>query len=274
MNRQKLLLCVLLLILAGSIAYSFLRSPKQQHVASLTYAPGARASAKRTPTAPQAQGEAQTPARPQAAAQAQNQPAAQVQPQAAAQTQNQTAAQAQPAVQPAAPARPQPPARPRPQGGEGAVDLALLEREQPRFSGYKRNIFSPIFRDEVKPPPFKPLPPPPKPVAKLPAPLPQPAAPPPPPPPPPPSPEELARQAAEAELSKFTFLGFLKKDGQRTVFLSKNNEIFLAKKGSTLGQFQVAELTEDAITIRSPLGGRELVIPLVENRALGVRRMK
>ena len=58
------------------------------------------------------------------------------------------------------------------------------------------------------------------------------------------------------------------------MFLSKNNEIFLAKKGSTLGQFQISELSDDAITIRSALGGRELVIPLIENRALGARRIK
>ena len=215
MNRQKLLLCALLLILAGSIAYSFLRSPKQERVASLTYAPGATAGARKGQAPPKSQ----------------------------------------------------------PQAAEGEVNLALLDREPPRFSGYKRNIFSPIFRDEVKPPPFKPLPPPPR-TVKSPVPLPQAAPPPPPPPPPPPTPEELARQAAEAELSKFTFLGFLKKDGQKTVFLSKNNEIFLAKKGSTLGQFQISELSDDAITIRSALGGRELVIPLIENRALGARRIK
>lgn len=215
MNRQKLMLCLLLVVLAGSLAYSFLRSPKQQHVASLTYAPGAKAPAG----ARKGKGGAQ------------------------------------------------------PEVNPGQLNLALLNREQPRFTGFKRNIFSPIFRDEVKAPPFKPPPPPPPPVKLPTAQLPQPAVPPPP-PPPPPTPEELARQAAELELAKFTFLGFLKKDGQKTVFLSKNNEIFLARKGSTLGQFQVAELTDDAITIRSSLGGRELVIPLVENRALGGRRVK
>jgi hypothetical protein len=202
-------------ILAGSLAYSLLRSPKQERVASLTYAPGAVAKGARKGAA-----------------------------------------------------------APKAEAREGALNLALLDRELPRFSGYKRNIFSPIFRDEVKPPPFKPLPPPPKPL-KAPVPAPAPAPVPAPPAPPPPSPEELARQAAEAELSRFTFLGFLKKDGQKTVFLSKNNEIFLAKKGSTLaGRFQISELTDDAITIRATAGGKELVIPLIENRALGARQIK
>ena len=151
--------------------------------------------------------------------------------------------------------------------GDSGVHLALLDRELPRFSGFRRNIFSPIFREEVKPPPFKPLalPPPPRPVtAQAPA-----SLPPPPPPPPPPTADEVAA----VEMAKFTFLGFLKNGGQRTVFLSSNNEIFLAKKGSLLGaKYRVSDLTDDAITIKPIAGGRELVIPLVENRVLSARR--
>ena len=150
-------------------------------------------------------------------------------------------------------------------GAESAVHLALLDRALPRFSGYRRNLFSPIFREEVKLPPFKPLPLPPKPVA------PPPPSPPPPPPPPPAAPTE--DQLAASEMAKFTFLGFLKKDGAKTVFLSSNNEIFLAKKGTNLGpKYQVSDLTDDAITIKSIASGRELVIPLVENRPLSSRR--
>lgn len=225
MNRQKLLLSLLILILALSIAYSFLRAPKQEHVASLTHAPGGKAPA---------------PAR-------------------------------KGGVPPRAGAR-----EGQARGQEQQVNLALLDRELPRSTGARRNIFSPIFRDEVKAPPFKPLPPPPRPLKtpNVPLPAPAPAPVPAPPPPPPPSPEQIAQQLAEAELAKFTFLGFLKKDGQKTVFLSKGGEIFLARKGARLGQFEVSDLTEDAITIKSMAGGRELVIPLIENRALGVRRTK
>lgn len=149
----------------------------------------------------------------------------------------------------------------------GRLRLELLDQEAQRFNGFRRNIFSPIFREEVKLPPFKPLPPPPRPVAKL---------PPPPPPmpmpmpvmPQPPTPDQIA----DSELSKFTFLGFLKKNAERTVFLSSNNEIFLAKKGSKLGnKFQVADVTDEAITIKALTGGREIVIPLVENRTLSRR---
>ena len=207
MNRKKLVLCLLLIALAGSLVYSVLRSPKQQRVATLKYRPGAVAPAARK-SAPQ--------------------PAAAV-------------------------------------ADDQSVHLAALDQELPRFSGYRRNIFSPIFREEVKLPPFKPLPLPPKPVP-LPAqsqmlPAPPPAAPP------------TEEEVAASEMAKFTFLGFLKKDGARTVFLSSNSEIFLAKKGSFLTpKYQVSDLTDDAITIKSVAGGRELVIPLLENRALSTRR--
>jgi len=209
MNRKKLVLCLLLLVLVASIAYSVWRTPRQQRVAALKYRPGAAALTVRKGIAPPPRGEAD----------------------------------------------------------DARVHIELLDRELPRYSGFRRNIFSPIFREELKLPPFKPLAPPPRPVLPLPP-------PPPPlpvqaPPPPPPTVDEIAAR----ELAKFTFLGFLKKDGARTVFLSSNNEIFLAKKGSNLGtRYQVTDLTADAITIKMLAGGRELVIPLVENRALSTRR--
>jgi hypothetical protein len=208
MNRQKLILFVLLLAFAGSLAYSYLRFPRQREVAQLANKPGVAAPVARKAGATQ----------------------------------------------------------PKVAVDEGRVHLELLGRELPRFSGFRRNIFSPIFREEVKLPPFKPLPPPPKPVLALPPPpRPQPLPAPPPPP--------TLEQIADSELAKFTFLGFLEKNGEKTVFLSSNNEIFLAKKGSNLGQkFQVTGLTSDAITIKSVEGGREIVIPLVENRALSTRR--
>ena len=202
MNRQKLVLFLLLLVLAGSVAYSVLRAPKEQRVAALKYRPGDSASvaAGRGAAAPKAKAD------------------------------------------------------------ESKLHLELLDRNLPRFAGFRRNIFSPIFKEEVKLPPFKALPPPPKPVRAL-------------PPPPLPPAQPSAQQIADSELAKFTFLGFLEKNGEKTVFLSSNDEIFLAKKGSNLGpKFQVTGLSNDAITIKSVAGGREMVIPLVENRALGTSR--
>jgi hypothetical protein len=212
MNRQKVVLCLLLLVLAGSLVYSFLRSPKERLASNVKPGPGSAATLAGRKTA----------------------------------------------------------AAPKTVATDNMVHLGLLDRELPRFSGFRRNIFSPIFREELKPPPFRPLAPPPLPVKALPPPpQPQPQAQ----PAPLPSPEQIAEQIADSELSKLTFLGFLQKNGEKTVFLSSNNEIFLAKKGSTLAsKFQVIDLTDDALTIRSLVGGREVVIPLVENRSLSTHR--
>lgn len=210
MNRQKLALFVLLLVLAGAVVYSFVRAPRQQQVATLKNQPGAAATVIRKKGG----------------------------------------------------------AAPKVTTDTGSVHLELLEGETPGFTGYRRNIFSPIFREETKQAALK-LPPPPPPV-KLPPPLPPAPAPAPPPPPPPPTQEQLD----EAELSKIVFLGFLKKGGEKTVFLSKGGEIFLAKKGAQVGpKFQVTGLTDDAITIKSVKTDKQLVIPLVENRSLSTRRI-
>ncbi|GFO59470.1 type II secretion system protein PulP [Geomonas silvestris] len=217
MNRQKLILCLLLAMLAAAIGYGFLRSPKQERVAALTYRSGVPAGPRK------------------------------------------------PTVAPPRPA----PGAPAPAASQSQVHLALLNQERGHYAGYRRNLFSPIFKEEVKLPPFKPVPVP-LPLPPRPAAVPPPLSAPPaaPPPPPPPSEEDLIAR----EMAKFTFLGFLKKGDERTVFLSKDREIFLAKRGSTLaGKYQVSGLTEDAITIKSLAGGKELVIPLVENRSL-VRR--
>ena len=94
-------------------------------------------------------------------------------------------------------------------------------------------------------------------------------------PPPPPPPPPTAEQIADAELAKFGFLGFLKKNGERTVFLSYDKQIMLAKKGATLAsRFYVADLTDEAITIKEQSTGREIVIPIVESRGLSTRHTR
>jgi len=211
MNRQKLVLFLLLIGLAGSLAYAVLRSPRQQEVATPKNRPGARATVIRKSTAARAKGAADS----------------------------------------------------------GRLNIEALEQETPGFSGFRRNIFSPLFRDESEQAALK-LPPPPPPPLKLPPPPPPVSAQaPPPPPPPPPS----QRQMDEAELGRITFLGFLKKNGEKTVFLAMNNEIILAKKGSKVGtKFQVTDLTDEAITIKSVNSEGQMVIPLVENRSLSTRQ--
>lgn len=100
------------------------------------------------------------------------------------------------------------------------LKLALLEQGQTAFKGYRRNIFKPLFVDELKLAKQKAAAVmsqaliPPKPVQIVPA---QPVAP-------------VVAQPVTAPLARFTFLGFLKKDAQRTIFLAKDKDIILVKK--------------------------------------------
>jgi hypothetical protein len=189
MNRQKMLLSALVMLLMIAVAYAYFRIPKQQRVSRLKYSSGNAPDKIKHDTTEQ---------------------------------------------------------------NDKHLNLALLDKQMARQNGFKRNI----FRLE----PLKssiPVPPPPPP----PAPAPQPTQPPPPPPPPP--------SPVRAEMAKFTFLGFLKKEGIKTIFLSKGNEIILVKKGDKIAnRFEVTNLTDEALTISSTTESGQIVIPLVENSPL------
>jgi hypothetical protein len=157
-----------------------------------------------------------------------------------------------------------------PRGGSPAepddkkLHLELLDREQPRFSGFRRNIFRPIFHEEAK---ALPLPPPAPPARTV--------LPPPPPPPPVSTPPVAVAMPTpvQRDMAKFTFLGFLKKDNKKTIFLSSSNEIFLVKKGDRIaGKYEVTNITDEALTISLLAEGGEIVIPLTENRPLSAPR--
>jgi hypothetical protein len=145
------------------------------------------------------------------------------------------------------------------------LHLEVLDAPAARFAGFRRNIFQPIFHEELKRIPLPPPPPPPL-AAKAPEP---PALVGPPPPPPglaampvePPKPAET--------LGTFTFLGFVKKDNRKTIFLSKSNEIILVRKGDKIAnKYEVTNITDEAMTLSGGADGREIIIPLEENRAL------
>jgi hypothetical protein len=75
----------------------------------------------------------------------------------------------------------------------------------------------------------------------------------------------------QREMAQFNFLGFLKKGDRRTIFLSSSNEIFLVKKGDMIaGKYQVANITDEMLAVRSKENGIEVIIPLMENRPLAV----
>jgi hypothetical protein len=193
MNRQKLVLSVLLALFAISLVYSFWRMPRQKSVSSVQQAPGA------------ATGKSVTSGR-------------QI-------------------------------------FGDKKLRLDLLEQPTGQFSGFKRNIFQPLFHqkslDLPGPPPqtAKPLP---MPVPSQVIPVPQPSP-------------------VQRDMAQFTFLGYMKKDNRKTIFLTSNNEIFLVKKGDRIaGKYEVVNISDEMIAIRSLEHSGEIIIPLIENRPLQV----
>ncbi len=133
------------------------------------------------------------------------------------------------------------------------LHIELLDVETETFKGYRRNIFRPIFVDELKVKKQKAvaLIPPPKIVPAL----------------PPVQPAIVQPEAAP--LARFTFLGFLKKGAVRTIFLSKDQDILLVKKGDKIaGRYQATEISDQALTLTVTDTGDEIVIPLLENRSL------
>jgi hypothetical protein len=193
MNRQKLLLSVLLALFVLSIGYSFWRMPRQKSIPALKYTPGSVAKTNKAHTSARLDGK--------------------------------------------------------------QVRLDLLTRATSVFSGFRRNIFQPIFqekRKELPGRPFKIA----KPVPLL---------------PPPQSTLTPQQSPMQRDMAQFTFLGFLKKDNRKTIFLTSNNEIFLVKKGDSIaGRYEVSNITDEMLAIRSLENGGEIIIPLIENRPLQV----
>jgi len=91
-------------------------------------------------------------------------------------------------------------------------------------------------------------------------------------PPPPPLPPPVAPVLPRRELTKFTFMGFLKVGNRQTVFLGKDKDILLVRAGETFGgRFKAVQITDRALTIRVLDSEEEIIVPLVDNRALGAR---
>lgn len=141
------------------------------------------------------------------------------------------------------------------------VHLELLDRTPSTVVTVRRNLFSDLFAVQEKKP-IVPLPPPPPPPARpvvaephveeRPAP-----------------PAVVEPTPLQRDMARFTFLGFLKKDNHKTIFLSNDKEIFLVKKGDKIsGKYDVTALTDEALTISSMQDGGEIIIPLIENRPL------
>ncbi len=200
MNRQRLILFILVILFGIAILWSYSAIPRPKTVSSLTYKPGQQAKP------------------PVAAA-----------------------------------------AKPASDTDDGTMlKMSLLDKEPTGFKGYRRNIFKPVFVDELKivkqqavaiMPPIKV---PAAPVAPVPAPV-----------------IIQPEQSETAQLARFTFLGFLKKGSVRTIFLAKDKDILLVKKGDKVaGRYEATDISDQALTLTVTDTGDEIVIPLMENRPL------
>ena len=89
--------------------------------------------------------------------------------------------------------------------------------------------------------------------------------------PPPVVPEVVPMATVKKSLSQFTFLGFLEKNGKKTVFLSSGGDLFLAKQGERFGvgqEFLVAQIDNELLKVRH--AGREglIEVKLIEKQKL------
>ena len=107
--------------------------------------------------------------------------------------------------------------------------------EKRAYKGVIRNPFQALY------------PPPPPPLAPKSAPV-------PPPPAPAPSPvisEPKGPSPAQTESGRVRFLGFLQKEGESKIFLSRDKEVFIVKKGDSVTIFQIADITDNSVTLLS-----------------------
>ena len=133
------------------------------------------------------------------------------------------------------------------------IDFTFLEAEEQEFSGATRDVFRFVQRRT-------------EPIAVV-VEEPEVQAPPPVVSEEPMVPVEVVQQA----LAQFTFLGFLDKGGEKTVFLSSEGSLFLAKRGEKFGldlEFTVEDISGDLLLVRPD--GRDFLIdiPLIEHQKL------
>ena len=198
MNRQRLILFVLVILFAVAVLWSYSAIPRPKTVSTLTYKSGQQAKPK-------------VKANVNAADNSTN-------------------------------------------NNDGTrLKIGLLVQEPSGFKGYRRNLFKPVFVDElkvvkqqavaIKPPQVVP------PV------------------------QPVIIQPVAAPLARFTFLGFLKKGSVKTIFLAKDNDILLVKKGDKIAiRYEATDISDQSLTLTVTDTGDKIVIPLIENRSLAAAR--
>lgn len=134
------------------------------------------------------------------------------------------------------------------------VHLDLLKAGKKKYRTSKRDIFNYYQPKPVVKKPKQIVKEPVKPVVKE-----------------PPKPAAEVRAQVRRQLARFTFLGFLVKNDERTVFLSKGEELFLVKRTDTFGdknQFKVREINEEKLIISQDQAEGLIEITLVEEEPL------
>ena len=132
-------------------------------------------------------------------------------------------------------------------GGADPLNV-FLERREEKFPGVLRDI----FRMENPAPKVKPVPKPAFVTAPTPTIPPVPVK----------TPEQIAEEAARADLFRFRFLGYLT-DKDNTLFLSKDGELFMVKSGDTLlKSYKVKESTKDYVILYDTITGVQVRVEL------------
>ncbi len=135
------------------------------------------------------------------------------------------------------------------------LNIRLLDKEPGSFTGYRRNLFKPVFVDEMKIARQKAVAS--KPIVKVPA---TPVLP-------------VITQPETAPLARFTYLGYLKKGAVKTIFLANGKDILLVKKGDKVAdRYEAADISDQALTLTVIDTGDVIVIPLLENRPLSMTK--
>ncbi len=132
-----------------------------------------------------------------------------------------------------------------PAAGTDPLRLLLVKHSE-KFPGVSRDIFrmaNPAPKPKPKPAPLLPVAPPPPPVPVK-------------------TPEEIAADAARADLSRFRFLGYLT-DKDSTLFLSKDGQLYLVRSGEkVLNNYVVKEAGKDHVVLLDTVTHVEMRIEL------------
>jgi hypothetical protein len=87
--------------------------------------------------------------------------------------------------------------------------------------------------------------------------------------------ESIPKHRAEIDLPQYSFFGSLTKDGIRTIFLSKGNDIYLVKKGKKVdNNYLVCSIGTDIMTLLLQNTNEEISVGLQENTPLRVINIK